>query len=282
MPPRAYDAILLDLDGTLVADDGTIHPVTRERLHAAAEAGVIVMIATGRSEATAVPAIEALGIDTPAVIYNCAEVYCPRERRLLEERNLSHDLLEDLLEYADRFRHLPVVMCAETKLALTPRTEAESIALHDMRNLHIVEPSALRVERPIRVSLFSAKHRHVDDFVRELAQEVGDIDAYLTWFPLSLLPSHRTSDLCVIDVQPPCLGKAEAFRVLQERYGVPAARTIAIGDAENDLPMIRGAGLGVAMGNSGPEIQAAAHRVIGTSDTPAIGELVEELLLGSG
>ena len=103
MNARAYDAILLDLDGTLVADDGTIHPETRRNLHAAAEAGVTVMIATGRSEATAVPVIEALGIHTPAVIYNGAAVYCPEEQRLLEERNLPRTMLEDLLDFAERF-----------------------------------------------------------------------------------------------------------------------------------------------------------------------------------
>ncbi len=279
MTRRAYDAILLDLDGTLVDDDGEIHPVTRKNLHAASESGVTVMIATGRSEATAVPVIESLGIDTPAVIYNGAAVYCPRERRLLEERNLPFELLEDLLDYADRFDHLPVVMCAKTKLALCPRTDAEEIALHDMKNLRIVEPKAMRVERPIRVSLFSGTHATSDDFVRELMQEVGELDAYLTWFPLNLLPTHRGSELLVIDVQPRCQGKAEAFRILKDRFGVSPERTIAIGDAGNDLPILERAGLAVAMENALPEVKAAAHRVIGMNDSAAIGELVAELLL---
>lgn len=107
MPERAYDAILLDLDGTLLSDEGVIHPTTRERLHTAAECGVRVMIATGRSETTAIPVIEQLGIETPAVIYNGAAVYCPTERRLLEERNLDRALLDRLLDYAEARDHLP-------------------------------------------------------------------------------------------------------------------------------------------------------------------------------
>ena len=277
MAERAYEAILLDLDGTLVADDGTIHPETRARLHAAAEQGVIVMIATGRSETTAIPAIAALGIDTPAVIYNGAAVYCPREERLLEERNLDRNLLERLLDYADRFEHLPVVMCPETKLALTPRSGAEEFALHDMSALRIVEAADLRVERSIRVSLFSDGHGTPEEFVEELQREVSDLEAYLTWFPLNLLPTHRESNLLVIDVQPQCAGKAEALRVLAERYGVPAERVIAVGDAGNDLPMFEGAGLAVAMGNAVPEAKALADRVIGENHTDAIGALVAEL-----
>lgn len=280
MSAREHDAILLDLDGTLVADDGTIHPDTRRALHAAAERGVTVMIATGRSEATAIPAIRALGIHTPAVIYNGAAVYCPTEECLLEERNLSAQLLEDLLGFCDRHGHMPVVMCAETKFALTPRSEAEQIALHDMHNLKIVSPEELRIDRPIRLSLFSGQHPDADAFVRDLEAEIGALDAYLTWFPLNLLPSHRDSNLLVIDVQPRCEGKAEAFRWLADRYGVSPERTIAVGDAGNDLPMLERAGLAVAMGNAVPEVKEIADRVIGANDTDAIGRLVEELLLG--
>ncbi len=280
MSDREYDAILLDLDGTLVADDGTIDPFTHEKLLAASDAGVIVMIATGRSEGTAKPIVEQLGIDNPAVIYNGAAVYDPQEDRLIEERNLGADLLRRLLDYADRFGHLPVIMCPETKLALTPRTEAEEIALHDMSFLRVVTPEELRaVDRSIRVSLFSATHESPDQFVQELTDEVKMDGAYLTWFPLNLLPAHRESPLLVIDVQPRCNGKAEAFRILESRWQISAERTIAVGDAGNDIPMLEIAGLSVAMGNAVPEVKAMADRVIGRNDTATIGELVSELLL---
>ena len=277
MPARPYDAILLDLDGTLVADDGTIHPTTRARLHAAAEAGVVVMIATGRSETTAIPAIDLLGIDTPAVIYNGAAVYCPRTKSLLEERFLDAALLGRVLDYAEAEEHYPVVMCPDTKLALAPHTLEEQLALHDMSQLRVVESPSLRVERSIRVSLFSGKHASADAFVEELNGRVPDLDAYLTWFPLNLLPEHRESPLVVIDVQPKCDGKAEAFRVLEERYGIARERTIACGDAGNDIPMLEGAGLSIAMGNAVPEVKEIADRVIGENHTATIGELVAEL-----
>ncbi|MGA1780313.1 MAG: HAD family hydrolase [Planctomycetota bacterium] len=279
MPARDYDAILLDLDGTLVADDGTIHPYTRERLHAAAEQGVVVMIVTGRSEPTAIPAIEQLGIDTPAVIYNGAAVYCPRTRGLLEERHLDDGLLGRVLDYAEARELYPVVMCPETKLALAPRSLEETLALHDMSFLQVVDAPRLRVARSVRVSLFSSRHGTAEEFVSELRAEIEDLDAYLTWFPLNLLPGHRESDLVVIDVQPRCDGKAEAFRLLKERYGIPPERAIACGDATNDIPMLERAGLAVAMGNAVPEVKSLADRVIGANDTAAIGELVVALSL---
>ena len=77
-------------------------------------------------------------------------------------------------------------------------------------------------------------------------------------------------------------------RMHSEQFVVPrevmeasesASRVIAIGDADNDVPMLRRAGLGVAMGNAFPEVQAEADRVLDHHHTDAIGALVEDLLL---
>ena len=76
-------------------------------------------------------------------------------------------------------------------------------------------------------------------------------------------------------MQPECAGKAEALKLLSERFGIPAARVVAVGDAGNDLLILRAAGLGVAMGNAPPEVQAAAKRVIGTNNSAALAELIE-------
>ena len=97
--------------------------------------------------------------------------------------------------------------------------------------------------------------------------------------PLSILPRHSTNPYSAIDVHAPCQGKAEAIRFLEETKGIPASRVIAIGDADNDVPMLRRAGLGVAMGNAFPEVQAEADRVLDHHHTDAIGALVEDLLL---
>ena len=95
--------------------------------------------------------------------------------------------------------------------------------------------------------------------------------------PLELrqsLPTHGAHDL-------ECFTLAEGLRVLHERWGIPAERVVAVGDATNDVPMLAAAGLGVAMGNSFPGTRSAADRVIGDNDTDAIGLLVEELFLVS-
>jgi len=275
---RAYDAILLDLDGTLVDEADRIHPRTLEALREADRRGVRVMVATGRSETATIPVLDQLGLEGPAVVYNGGGVYCPREGRLIEERTLSDVALRRAVAFGLEGGHMTVTMCAGKKYTIEPRGNVERMALHDMTGLTFVEPEGLIAPHAMRVTVFSDRHASSAELSAEVEAAI-DRPVYLTDFPLSCLPHHRDSRLLVVDVHPPCRGKAEGLRLLRERWGVPPERTVAVGDASNDLPMIAAAGLGVAMGNAFPEALPAADRVIGDNHTDAIGLLVEELFL---
>ncbi|MBM3977647.1 MAG: HAD family phosphatase [Planctomycetes bacterium] len=279
MSARAYDAILLDVDGTLVDDAGHIHPRTLGALRAARARGVVVMVATGRSESGVAPVIEELGIDDPVLVYNGSGLWDPRTDKLLEERVLSNRTVARTLEHCERAGYVPVVMKHGLKAAPPPTTEALEKALSRLTALEWRPFAELPREYLIRITLFSDRHSDSAAFEREVAAAI-DLPTYLTHFPLAHLVDHRTSALQVVDVHAPCRGKGEAVRVLRELHGIEAARVVAVGDATNDVPMFEAAGLAVAMAGSMPQARAAAARVIGDCNGDAIGALVEELFLG--
>jgi Cof subfamily protein (haloacid dehalogenase superfamily) len=278
MSNRRYDAIVLDLDGTLLDEKSRVHPRSLAALRAAREAGVRVMIATGRSSISAHAILAELDLDTPAIVFNGAGLYSARERRMLEERVLSRRALRRALAFAAAHDLSTVVMRSDAKFATPPRDECEAAALALMTALRYVERPGLEVEFAMRVTLFSRDHATSEAFAGDVERAL-DQPSYLTHFPLSVLASHRSSPLHVVDLQPPCRGKAEALRVLEEQYGIPRERVVAVGDATNDLPMLAAAGLSVAMGDGMPEARRAASRIIGGHDSTAIAELVEELFL---
>jgi len=271
-----YQALVLDLDGTLITDEGGIRPRTLAALRAADARGVRVMIATGRSELGVAPVLVELGMDTPAVVFNGAGLFCPRERRLLEERLLSDRVVERCFEFAERTRLMPVIQVAGAKFAPHPRDAHEERALRGLEGLRHVAFEELPREYVIRITFFSDRHADSDALAAEVEGSIAQ-PLHLTHFPLNALATHRESALLVADVQPPCRGKGEALRVLEERYGIPRARVVAVGDADNDLPMLSVAGLGVAMENAMPRVLATARRVIGNNNTDTIAELVDEL-----
>lgn len=276
MIARPYQALVLDLDGTLVSDEGRIHPRTLLALRRASERGARIMVATGRSELGAEAILGELAFDTPAVVYNGAGLFCPVEKRLLEQRLLSDRVVARTFAFARERDLLPLVQVAGAKYAPPSRDDAEERALRHLEGLVRVAHGELPAEYVIRITLFSADHADCSTLAAEAARAI-DQPLHVTAFPLRALPQHKESPLSVVDVQPPCRGKGEALRVLAERYGIPARGVVAVGDADNDLSMLEPAGLAVAMENSTPRVLALAARVIGGNNTDALGKLVEEL-----
>jgi len=273
---RPYDALLLDLDGTLLDGRGKVRPRNLQALRRAHADGIRVMVVTGRSKVATLPILEELEIDTLSVLFNGAAVYCPKEERLIEERTLSKRTLERVHEFGRVYDYLTIAMLGHRKLALHPRSEKEARSLEGLHGLEFVNREELHSEFTVRVTFLTDTVSESSQMAAQV-EEFVDQPMYLTHFPLSVLASHRTSDIHAVDVHPPCRGKAEALRVLEERYGIPASRVVAIGDATNDLPMVAEAGLGVAVGSGMQELIDIADRVIGGHDTDAIADLVDEL-----
>ena len=67
---------------------------------------------------------------------------------------------------------------------------------------------------------------------------------------------------------------------LAEYLKVPLANTMAIGDQENDLPMLRIAGLGVAMGNATREVKSSAHLITESNTQDGVARAIERYALG--
>jgi len=219
---------------------------------------------------------EELGLDGTAVVFNGAGIWCPKQKRLLEEQILAERVVDPVMDHADGEGHLVCVMRGDKKFAPTPKDALEEATLAGLQGLEIVERADLPREYLMRLTVFSRKHDSSSPLYDEV-RAVLRAPAYLTHFPLSLLHAYRESPCQVVDVHPPCRGKAEALRWLSEEEGIAPERVVCVGDATNDLPMFEAAGLSIAMGDGMPEALAAADRVVGASDTDAIAELIEEL-----
>jgi hypothetical protein len=275
---RSFDALLLDLDGTLLDQNGSIRPRNVSALGELQAAGVRVMITTGRSTVATLRVVGPLELESPMAVFNGAAIYCPRSERLIEERVLSNRALARALEFARGRDLLAVVQQAFDKSSTAPRDPMEDAALRGFTELAVMERDELPTEYVIRVVLFCAETGSAGEF-RRAVQEAVDLPTYMTHFPLSALDGHRESKLNVVDIHPPCLGKAEALRYLEETHGILPERVVAVGDAGNDVPMLERAGLGVAMENGAQSALEASDRVIGGYGTDAIASLVDELFL---
>jgi Cof subfamily protein (haloacid dehalogenase superfamily) len=85
----------------------------------------------------------------------------------------------------------------------------------------------------------------------------------------------------MLEVLPPGASKGAGLKWLIDDLGIPAQQVMAIGDAENDVEMLRLVGVGVAMGNANPKARAAARYVVADHDHDGVGEAIEKFILSS-
>ncbi|MFM9011329.1 MAG: HAD family hydrolase, partial [Planctomycetota bacterium] len=118
------------------------------------------------------------------------------------------------------------------------------------------------------------------------ALEAGLHEAFPGQLSLHTIKSPRYRDwMC--EIAPAGVTKWSGVMGMAAAWGIAAEEICAVGDDVNDLPMIRAAGLGLAMGNARPEVQAAAAQhdlargsfdgtLVGQLEDPAADELQRE------
>ena len=260
--------VALDLDGTLVGDDLVLRPRVREAVAAARELGVAVTIVTGRMFRAARPFARALGIDGPMVCYQGAAVYDAGSGATLRETPVRPDVTRDVLQWAHE--HGVHAQCyADDTLYVEQinRFSERYTALARVEPVVVPSLRAAFAERPsIKVVLVDDPER-ADRHLAALRPLLGD-RAYLT-----------RSHVDFVEAVDPHVNKGEALGFIAQRYGVPLAETLAIGDAWNDVPLLAAAAVGVAMGSGPPELLARADHVVADVAHDGVAEAIERFVL---
>lgn len=75
--------------------------------------------------------------------------------------------------------------------------------------------------------------------------------------------------------------KGAALLWLADYLGIDREETMSFGDGENDIPMIKAAGIGVAMGNALDTVKAAADTVTLTNDEDGVAAAIRKFIFGS-
>jgi Cof subfamily protein (haloacid dehalogenase superfamily) len=258
--------LAVDLDGTLLTVDLKLDPRDVEAVRRAGAAGVRVVACTGRPFPGALPWVRRLGLESPFVCYQGAQVRTPDGDMLLDH-GVPHDVAMEVVRFC-RERDLHVQAYRDDELIVErDRPEAQQYAQHSGMAIHMVGDldAAMRATTPKLVIVAGV------DVVERCLPEVRK-----RWegrlYVATSLPEY-------IEITNPDADKRQALAWLCARFGVGHEETAAVGDGRNDQPMIEWAGAGYAVEGAPPEVVAAARgRIIGPPGTGGIARLVEELI----
>lgn len=270
--------IAMDLDGTaLQPDRKSFSPRLEAALSVAHQKGVAVVPITGRQFFLLPPAVrpeaEWAGL---AVLSNGGEVRRLAGGSLLSGHYLGREALLPLLEGTESL-DLPIELSTGEGLYLTRAGWDRQRQIDGPLHFHLTEVLARygRETDDLRAFLAPATPvqkvnlPYVPDGLREETARL--LDALpLSWF---------WSGPQAVEIGHPNASKAGGLLEVCALLDVAPAQTMALGDSGNDIPMLRCAGLGVAMGNAPPQVQAAADAVSAPYDQDGAALAIEQYVL---
>ena len=263
-----YKLIALDMDGTLLSSKNEISERNYSVIHAAIDRGVKVVLATGRPIQGVRKYLAALDLDGPVITYNGAVIADSATEEILYEVSMNRDDAELSLKLGTEY---DTTMCIWSRGQLY--TNKLNDRAYDYMKISGVEPIL------------------VTDFTEILDRGITKILWYDEVEMIGRMPCEmatkgfRETEFCLsrpyfLEFFSSRASKANAIAKLCEMYDITPSEVIVMGDAPNDLSMIKFAGLGVAMGNALPEVIAAADFVAPTNDEDGVAAVIEKFVLG--
>lgn len=257
-----------DIDGTLLSPGSAVSAKNVAAVQAMVAAGVKVVIATGRMYSAALTVAAQLGVSVPIIAYNGAliksssgeEIHAQYidEEKVLALVNFFEDYGWGLQSYSDDILYVPErnsgVEFYETMLKVT----AVEVGWDGLRERLKNVPKLLSVS----------------DTPEEVIHRLNETTKFFSGQIEITRSAPRFTEFMKLGVS-----KASAIKILAEKYGVDNSEILAIGDSENDLPMITAVGCGVAMGNAVEVVKAACPRITDTCENDGFAKAVYDYVL---
>jgi Cof subfamily protein (haloacid dehalogenase superfamily) len=278
--------IAIDIDGTLLPSTGLrISPRNCAALHAAEEAGIEIVIATGRRQAYAMPLIAQLGLSDDSVMISSNGAVV---------RGFNGELLDRRFLPVETARELCVALRGYGTLVFTfDREGAGSLVIENLHQLHARIDRWVEANRPYLSEVqpieraFDGGEEPIQGMVCGTVAEMVAAEKQLLLSDVSQhIAMHRTEyaarNLSILDLLPPGCSKGAALDSLAQIRGLERDQIMAIGDNLNDLEMLEYAGRAVVMANAGQEVLALAEsrgwELTGSNDDDGVALAVEGVL----
>ena len=271
------DAIVFDLDGTLLNSNKEISDYTRDVMREAVEQGVIILPATGRPLTGIPKPVMALPGIRYAVTANGARVVDVQEDKVLHEALLPYEKGKELLEIFakyDTYREVYYEGFGYATADMEERIE-EYMSIKPM--IEYMRTTRRRV--PDVEAMFHEKKMAVDK-LQALFRDTETRDLAMKEVKEKVQGVAVTSALGNnIEANGEDAQKGIALLKLGEILGIKKDEIMAFGDGSNDMDMIRRVGFGVAMENGIDEIKEAADYITVTNDEHGVAKAIEKFVL---
>lgn len=242
-----HTLVALDIDGTIMGHDGSIAPAVKDAIHGLIADGTHIVLATGRSIPAVTPVIEALDLPPGWAV-------CSNGAVTIQYESANEYEIEDVVTF-------------DPGPTLRKLRENAPDAVFAVEEVGV----GFKLSRPFPMGELSGEHEIVSfeelcntNASRVTVREVGKTaDHFHELVKRTGLHevSYAVGWTAWLDISPDGVSKASALETIRQRLRVDDRDTLAAGDGNNDIEMLRWAEYGVAMGDANEQTRAAADYV---------------------
>lgn len=262
------DAIVSDMDDTLLNDELKLSDYTLDVLKRCTERGIRVIPASGRAMDSMLPYLRQLNTGCPAIGCNGAQLIAP-DLTLLSCQEFEPELAREIVSfmqeqdfyvqvYKDAYFYY-ATECDPAKL-YKKSTGMKGKAVGDLlRFLTFPTPKVLGISHP-------------EEVARVLPVAEKRFEGRV---------SFAVSKPFFLEAEPPEVSKGNALRQLSQLIGIKPETTLVFGDSLNDVSMLNWTPNSVAMENGRPEVKAAAKYICQPNHMDGVARFIEEHVLNA-
>jgi Cof subfamily protein (haloacid dehalogenase superfamily) len=275
-----YRLLAVDLDGTLMDPNGMLTDAARQAVTEAQDAGLQVVLCTGRRFRTTLPVLRTLELEGCVVVNNGAVVKEIASGRTLHRDYLPAEIYPEVVALA-REQGPPLVYVDsypdETDILSETHSKISSYQADyiERQAAHLCLVDDLVAARRDDVILVS---QMADlEALRPLEERARQV---LGARVKTHLLHNKSYGGYILELLSPSSDKWAALARVAADAGIAPPEVAAIGDDVNDIELVRRAGLGIAMANGAEETRAAANVVVRSNAEQGVVEAIERVLAG--
>ena len=262
--------VCTDLDGTLLNRDHRISRANIEAVRQLRAQGIKVILASTRSYHGCQSVVDVLGLDTPVICYEGAQVRGSRGQALY---NVTMDMesARQIAAYCDRARlELSITFADGRTFVRSRRRRSGGQGKLWVKTVPKYAPVVKEPPSRMIVTGESDAQRLYTEFGDALADRIRFSRAY---------DQGRLVSVTMVSVE---TSKGQALSFVCEQMGIPRSATLSLGDNEADVELFKASGTSVAMGNAEPAVKQAAEYTAPTNGEDGFAWAMQKFVLEAG
>lgn len=286
------DLLAIDLDGTLLDPTHQVSQRNIDAVRRARDAGITVLVCTGRGLGESIKAIQAIEQTDPVMVAGGSIIADPVTGETLHRFTLDHDVVHNATELFHEVSCPALIMKDSSDIAY------EYLVLHadEEHPIHPItrwwfDEHKLRVryasyahhdphpEHTVRMGM-CADHVISSMISRRIIDKFGD-KVWLYDFPCVMPDSHTGEIVHILELFSANTNKWSAITWYLQQHGIDPSRVGAIGDQVNDVPMMEQAGIGIAMGNAIDQVKSHAKYTTADNRSDGVAIAIDAMLAGN-